>query len=252
MKAFFDSFNSKTLIYILVYALVIKLLWLVAVLFWLDKEDVDDDQQNNDNTLYYSIKLQNSLNSAMQSISNLKLLGVYNSDDILVATVENSGKTEVLSRGEELNGYKLTSGGLDWIELTKDTEKIKIMIENIANAQSSISTPSTNIESNSNITQSGNDGLNQTSSNQQHIGIGTQEIKSGTQLKELLVTSVERGSLFEKIGLMQNDLIVSINGQMISNFNSASDIYQQLGVNKNINIKILRDNKEKELIYEIH
>lgn len=252
MKAIFDFFNSKSLIYILIYALAIKILWVVATLFWLDKEDVNDDQRNNYNVLYYSIKLQNSSNLAMQSISNLKLLGIYNSDNILVATVENAGKTEVLSRGEELNGYKLTNGGLDWIELTKGSEKLKIMIENISNIQSSISTANSNVQPNIGTSANINENFNQTTSTQQSMGMGMQERKNGTQLKELLVTSVERGSLFEKIGLMQNDLIVAVNGQMISSFKSATEVYQQLSINKNIKIKIIRDTKEKELIYEIN
>ncbi|MDD2640913.1 MAG: PDZ domain-containing protein [Arcobacteraceae bacterium] len=252
MKATFNFLNRKFLIYMLVYALSIKILWLIAMLFWLDKEDVNDNQHNNNDMLYYSIKLQNSSNAAMQSISNLKLLGLYNSDNILVATIENAGKTEVLSRGEELNGYKLTNGGLDWIELTKGSEKFKIMIENISNIQSSISTANSNVQPNIGPSVNINENFNQTTSTQQSMEMGTQERKNGTQLKELLVTSVEQGSLFEKIGLMQNDLIVAINGQMISSFKSAIEVYQQLSIDKNIKIKIIRDTKEKELIYEIN
>lgn len=252
MKAIFDFLHSKSLIYILGYVLILKILWLVLTLFWLDKEDVSDNQHNSNNMLYYSIKLQNSSNAAMQNISNLKLLGIYNSGDILVATIENAGKTEILSRGEEFNGYQLTGGGLDWIELTKGSEKIKIMIDNISNIQSSISTPNSNTQPNTNTSSGTNENFNQTSPNQQSIGIGTQEVKNGTQLKELLVTSVEQGSLFDKIGLIPNDHIVALNGQMISNFKSATDVYQQLSINKNIKIKIIRDTKEKELIYEAH
>ena len=66
------------------------------------------------------------------------------------------------------------------------------------------------------------------------------------------MTRVVRGSKMAALGLQKNDVIIRANNIELTSLKSVTDLYANM---KNINaieIVVLRNNQEKELVYEIN
>ena len=65
------------------------------------------------------------------------------------------------------------------------------------------------------------------------------------------INSVTKNSVFDKLGLKQGDIIKSVNNIAMSNYQDAFNMYNKINTIKYFNMKIIRNNKEMELDYEI-
>ena len=71
-------------------------------------------------------------------------------------------------------------------------------------------------------------------------------IFNGLKIKYLL-----EGSFLYKYGLRQDDIIKSINGKKLVSISDGISAYQNISTSKKFSVSVLRDNKIKELKYEI-
>ncbi|KIM03011.1 MAG: hypothetical protein KN64_13310 [Sulfurovum sp. AS07-7] len=257
MKNLFEIIAGKPLATLIVIALVAKLIWFVVALLWLKQDDVQTVVPSNTSALFYTIKFQNS--QATQNISSIKLLGLYCSDETIVATIENSGKTEILSKGEEVNGYKLVSAGSDWIKLANGTNEMLLKLENAQETTSQANITSQTTMTNATpqpipsapTMNTGSQSISNTMQDEEEDGMKEYR-NSKNELSDVVVTDVYNGSLQQKIGLQKDDSIREINGKPVSKMVDINDVYNQLSSNKSIKVKIIRDGKERELSYEVH
>ena len=123
MKNFSENKIFTTFLYLLTIIVIAKVIWLIVSLMFLSKEGVEHIETVRAKPLYYRIKLANQLKKietakkvvkkapAIPSMQGIKLLALYNSKEILVVTVEKRAKTKVLSKGEDIDGFKLSSAG---------------------------------------------------------------------------------------------------------------------------------------------
>jgi S1-C subfamily serine protease len=65
------------------------------------------------------------------------------------------------------------------------------------------------------------------------------------------VASVQKGSLFEKIGLKENDEIVSINGTKVDTLMSSEELQKHLDKSGKLVLEILRDGNERTLTLKV-
>ena len=77
------------------------------------------------------------------------------------------------------------------------------------------------------------------------IGINFQ--KSTTADKGLLITSVHRNSPSEQAGLKNQDIITSINGNLVTDVQSFADLVSKGGPNKRLKLAILRGGTERNI-----
>jgi len=82
--------------------------------------------------------------------------------------------------------------------------------------------------------------------------IGISDQKEGKDLKGFRVTFVRKNSHFSKLGLRRGDVIKSINGQEITSYNAAMNVYKNIDKMDGLSITITRGKKEMELEYEIN
>jgi general secretion pathway protein C len=82
--------------------------------------------------------------------------------------------------------------------------------------------------------------------------IGIVEQKAGKDLKGFRVTFVRKNSPFAKLGLRRGDVIKSINGQEITSYNVAMDVYKNIDKMNALSITVKRGKEEMELEYEIN
>lgn len=78
------------------------------------------------------------------------------------------------------------------------------------------------------------------------------EVKNRGKLKGFKITRLRENTPFSYLGLQKGDIIIKVNNEPLKSYADALNIYQNIDNIKEIELIVLRDNKEKELRYEIH
>ncbi len=287
MKNFLSNKFLKTLIYILSIIVFVKLTWTIIAYLFLPTSGVEHIKNAKLKPLYYRIKLARKLPhkkepqkvvkivkkapSPVVSMRGIKLLAIYNSKEILVVTVSKNRKSKVLSKGEDIDGFKLVSAGRDYAIFKKNNREFKLSIEG-----SKIKNPSSikivkerhnrNYKNHSNNKNrkiiKRDDGERVISKGLltsytkdidkvwKDIGIG--EHKKNGVLDGFIVNFVKKGSDFDKLGLKRGDILKSINGEELNSYNSAFSFYKEIENIDSLTLGIIRNNQEMELEYEIN
>jgi len=282
MKHLFKPHLFKGLLSLLILLLIIKLLWFVVEMVWLPSSGVEHVEEKGGKALYYRAKLTPNEAPAPDkqkptrptkpqgSIKDIELLAIYNASDVTVITVLYKNKTKVLSRGEEINGFILEGAGSNFATFSKNSKTYQISLikskkgdksisrtKGVA-AATSASAPSSKAEGD--IVDAGDHRIVDKSlveyyaKNMEEItkDIGIVDQKEGKDLKGFRVTFVRKNSHFSKLGLRRGDVIKSINGQEITSYNSAMNVYKNIDKMDGLSLTIKRGKEEMELEYEIN
>ena len=82
--------------------------------------------------------------------------------------------------------------------------------------------------------------------------IAISEVKKGKKIEGFKVTRINKDSKMALLGLQKGDLIVKVNNIALKSYKAAMDIYAKIDKMTTIQIVVIRNNQEKELIYEIN
>ena len=272
----------KWLMAVLGLLLLLKLLWFIVEVAWLPSSGIEHTEEKGGKALYYRVKLTPNEAPAptrpkptqpskpQGSIKDIELLAVYNSSDVTVITVLYKNKTKVLSRGEEINGFVLEGAGNNFATFSKKSKSYKISlikskkgdkntskIEEVTTPSQAEATPS---KAEGDIIDAGDHKIVDRSL-VEHYGknmkevmkdIGIADEKEGNNLKGFRVTFVRKNSHFSKLGLRRGDVIKSINGQEITSYNAAMNVYKNIDKMDGLSLTIKRGKEEMELEYEIN
>lgn len=282
MKQVINQKLFSIALFILTSIVIAKVIWLVIALLFLPKSGVEFSNASESKALYYPIKLASSsptvapVKAPVSKTSNTagnmqgyKLLALYNASDALVVTVEYTGKSKVLSKGEEINGFVLKSATADSAIFTKGEKEFELKLRRtqgkpinqaIRSTTSDIipkpdDTPTEGIKDN--IDGTGKvvpkELLTSYTKDMDKIwkDIGIGEYKPNGQLSGFKVNFIKKGSDFEKLGLQRGDILTGINGQDLNSYNAAFSFYKEMDNVENLTLSIKRNNQEMELEYEI-
>jgi general secretion pathway protein C len=281
MKHLFNSEMFKKILALLVVLLIVKTLWFVVEVLWLPSQGVDHEVQSGPKSLYYRVKLTPNQAAApvvhnkpvvvkQGDMKDIKLLAIYGDSEVTIVTVEHKSKTKVLSRGDNINGFVLKGGGLNYATFSKNAKTYKVMLLSPKSSGKSnsitevVSTPivekSDGSEATGEVTDLGDHKvidrslLEHYANNMDDIykNIGVAEIKEGKDLKGFKINFVRKDSPFSKLGIRRNDVIKSINGQEITSYNAAFGVYKNIKNVDNLSLVIRRGKEEMELEYEIN
>ena len=283
MKNFLSNSLLKTLLYIFSIIVIVKLIWTIIAFLFLPTTGVEHIEEAKLKPLYYRIKLARKLPHReppkvvkrvvkkappVVSMRGIKLLAIYNSKDVLVVTVSKNGKSKVLSKGEDIDGFKLVSAGMDYAIFKKNNREFKLSLEG-----SKIKNPSSiqivKEKRSPNHKRDRTKKIVKKDSGERVIpkklltsytkdidkiwrDIGIGEHKKNGVLDGFIVNFVRKGSDFEKLGLKRGDILKSINGEELNSYNSAFSFYKEIGDIDNLTLGIIRNNQEMELEYEIN
>jgi len=281
MKNFSNSKIFSTFLYLLTIVVIAKIIWFVVSLMFLPTEGKEHIEITRIKNLYYRTKLANKQKEipkpkkvvkkapTINTMRGIKLLALYNSKEVLVVTVEKNRKTKVLSRGEDIDGFKLTSAGSDYAIFTKGGKEFKLLLDKEKIKTDSYIRPvvepkktktKDKKKEKSGIVES-EDGEKIVSRGLlssytkdidkvwKDIGIG--EHRTNGVLDGFKVNFVKRGSDFEKLGLKRGDILKAVNGQELNSYNAAFSFYKEMDSIENLTLSIIRNNQEMELEYEI-
>jgi len=277
MKQIISTKQLSTIIFLLSIVVGIKLLWLVVSILFLPTTGEELQQATKAKSLYYRVRLSNEREHIapvkhtpkpihrVASMRGYKLLGLYNSKEKLVATVEKSNKTEVLARGESTHdGFKLVSAGANFVIFKKNAQEFKLSLENTRSSRSSssrkvshhnrpvsASTKSKIVEEDG-VKHIPKSLLTSYTKDMDKIwkDVGLAPYKKNDKIEGFKVNFVKRGSDIEKLGLRRGDILKAVNAEPL-NLGSAMSFFNNINNLDNLTLTVERNGKSEDLEYEI-
>lgn len=252
----------KRLIIVGIIAAVIKALSL-ALLFVLPHSGVDRvSVQESD--LYQSYKpskvfgLQGkkapvTKKAPVYKLANLTLKGLYDGPKRPFIAVEDAGKITLVGLHENFKGYKLIDVKSDRAIFEKSGKNYELVFKEKALGKNVISTAEPEIIQDDAAVFVKRKEIKHYAKNFDAIwkNIKIKEIIKDKRLKGFRVTWVKKDSLFAKLGLIKDDVITGVNGRTLKSVSQVFKIYNNMDKMDSLKLKILRNNEEKELEYEV-
>jgi general secretion pathway protein C len=284
MNPIFKPETVKTFVGVLLLLFLIKLLWFAVEMVWFPAEGVTHAEKRSVKPLYYRVKLtQNEAPPPVQkkpkakpsvgTIKDITLLAIYGSSDIAVVTVKYKNTTKVLGKGESINGFVLESVGSNDAVFSKNGKRYRVslfiqkskkgkgVIQPVSISHTQI-IPDTNRDNTAEgeIVDAGDHKIIEKSLLKHYTkniddlykNIGIQEVKKNGAIEGFRVTFIRRGTPFAKLGVKRGDVIKAINGQELTSYSAALNVYKDIDKAQNITLLIERKNQEMELEYEIN
>ena len=197
------------------------------------------------------------------SITNMILKGLYGTSKkgfVIVAMKSSSKKTTIVGISEDYQGYTLKSitaysaifnkAGKDYI-LELEKSKNDKAITKVRKKSSKKSKSSDVAEESRAVTRKD---IRHFAKNPKEIwkNISITPLKDGKKIKGFKVTRISAKSIFATLGLEKNDIIIKANNVVLKSYRDALELYKNINKLDTIQIVVLRDNQEKELVYEIN
>ena len=283
MKKLFKPELFKTLLFVLIVLLLVKIAYFVVELLFLPTTGVNQVDAKNIRGLYYrNIKLVNEKKEVIiidtrpeppkdtTTIKDITLMAIYNASDLTIVTVEYKKKSKVLSKGDIINGFMLESANSNSATFSKDSQTYQIFLTKIDTKGIRSTMASKPIvkkrvvhkktTASGKIQKVGDRRIVDRSlvehyaKNMKEIfkDIGIVEVKQGNSVSGFRVTFVRRGSKFAQLGLRRGDVLTAVNGQVLDNYSAALGIYKNIDTIENLTLVIKRGKEEMELEYEIN
>ena len=187
-------------------------------------------------------------------ISSLILKGLYGSKEkgfVIVALKSSPKKTEVIGVGETFSGYKLARINPESAVFERSGKEYTLPIENLKPLPAvRVKAP----EESDAPKPVSRDDINRYAKNVDQIwrDISIAEVKKNGKIKGFKVTRIKSGTPFARLGLKKGDIIIKANNKVLKSYADALDIYKKIDKLQALELVVLRNNQEKEILYEIH
>ena len=194
------------------------------------------------------------------SINSLLLKGLYGSrfnGFAIVAKKVLPRDTTIVSVGEVYAGYKLKEIALRKVLFTKGGKEYELALPQITQKGSVHSvrrvhnSSSSDDDSDKTVTRQD---IKYYSSNPSRIwkDIAIAPVRRAGRIVGFKVNRIKPGSKMATLGLKKGDIMIRANNIKLTSFNDAINLYKKIDTIDTIAIVVLRNNQEKEIIYEIH
>jgi len=266
--------NSKILQIItrlLILVALAKLLSLV-LLWYLPSNGVDVKLKQNYHPFYQRVNFTNMLTpldtqsrsykktkeaGEHRSITDMSLIGLYGSKNYgyaIVAMKPNLKKTSIVAVGEIYNGYTLKEINPDSVVFTKKSKEYILHFTKQKNKNAIINRVTHHNEINNGVADVSRSDIEFFEKNPQNIWkqIAIKEVMQDGKINGFKIMKIDKNSKFAALGLQKGDVIIRANNVDLTSYKAAMNIYKNINKLSEINLVVLRNNIEKELVYEIH
>ena len=264
--------NSYLNIFVkLLFLVVVAKSIAVALWYFLPSDGVSFKERVNFNPPYHRVTFKNMLLNAGSvvkkpqapktksiGITNMILKGLYGNDKkgfIIVALKTSPTKTSIVSEGESYSGYRLKSILKDGALFTKSGKEFLLKIKNkkVDRSLSSSIMRTLAQKSDAEYSVSRQDiHYYEKNPNQIWKDISIMERKNGNKIDGFRVTRIRKGSKMDTLGLKRGDVIIKANNVDLNSYSAAFNLYKKIKKIDTLDLVVLRNNEEKELVYEIH
>ena len=189
-------------------------------------------------------------------IKDMILKGIYvdkNNSFAVIALKKKKNDVKIVSKGEIFNGYKVIKIYPKKIILQKDGQLYTLFLD-LQKDKSPLNDAILSDEQSSSIILKSED-VYKYANNFDKIWkeIRIDDVRKGGKLKGFIIRWIKPHSIFSKIGLRKNDKIIKVNGKILDSYAVAFDYYKRLKKKmiSVLRLTIVRNNKEKEIEYEM-
>ena len=203
-----------------------------------------------------------SIKTEYKFLSNMILSAIYDMGDekgFIIIQEKGKNKTNILSINEKFKGYTLYKIFPKYVIFTKYAKEFKLtLLQNdkkvkYEEVETIEEVKDEDIEVLYDKVKVKRSLINDYSKNFDKVwkDISINEVKTKNGINGFKVGFVRKNSVFEKLGLKRNDIIKSANNIELKSYNDAFKLYKKMDKLKILNLKIIRNNQEEELSYEI-
>lgn len=262
MQQLIDELWIKRLIVVLTIMIVIKAFMLIP-LFWLPHQGVNSFPFQEESFYFkyrpakaFSLNQTKKIEKKVEPIYKLDTLilkAIYANPSGAFIAVEDAKKVVLISIGEDFKGYKLIEVHADRAIFKKSSKRYELKFKEDKKNDSLISKVEPEIIADDSAVFIKRKEIKHYSKNFDAIwkNIKIKEIIKDKRLKGFEVTWVKKKSMFEKLGLIKGDIIVGVNGKTLKSVSQVFKLYNNIEKLDSLRLKIMRNNEEKELEYEI-
>ena len=195
-------------------------------------------------------------------LANIKLIAIYATTNHKgwITIEDNKNITHILSCNDLYRGYKLNKIFNTYVIFTKNNQEYKLSLKqenkNTNYSITKIDKEEKQVEKiiidDGKVTVK-RDYVNKYINNFNKIwkDISINEVFKNSKINGFKVTRIRSNSVFSKLGLRQGDILKEVNNIELKSYNDAFKIYKKINKINNLHIKVLRNNQEVELDYEI-
>lgn len=194
-----------------------------------------------------------------QEISSLLLTGLYgNADSAIVVIAKRSTptKTEVIATGERFGGYTLVGVDVNSAIFDRNGKEYRLFMQD-ADKTPVMAPPSQMLHDDTADLTSTRVSRDEVVSYAKDVDriwkdISIIEVKEGKSIKGFKVTRIKQNTPFARLGLKKGDIIIKANNKRLKSYAAALDIYKKIDSLQALQLVVLRNNQEKEIVYEIY
>ncbi|MEA3228739.1 MAG: site-2 protease family protein [Campylobacterota bacterium] len=201
------------------------------------------------------------------SITNMILKGLYGTNEkgfAIVALKSAPKKTTIISVGEIYSGYTLKYINPDGIIFEKESKEYILNLLVVKNSSSIQKVKRTkysknvnkalNIDTSDEPREVTRADIAFYAKNPKQIwrDISIREVKERGKIIGFKITKISKKSKFATLGLKRGDLIIKANNIKLTSYRDAIKLYNNINQIDTMQIVVIRDQQEKELIYDIH
>ena len=195
--------------------------------------------------------------AAHTRITDLILKGLYGKERkgfVIIALKTQPEATEVVTIGEAFHGYTLISIHPQSALFEYRGTEYSVMIDTAEIAAEPFEAPAADTGAAEAPAQVSREQINSYTKDLNRVwqDIGIREVKNGQKIEGFRVIRIRPGSPFADLGLQRGDVIVKANNKQLDSYAAAMEVYEQIDRLQALELIILRNNQEKELVYEIH
>lgn len=273
MRQLISSKTMKNIITLLSMIAIAKLIGLI-VLFFLPKSGVEIASNDVNSMKYRSYKVSNSFGLVTNKkkkppkappkevlrIDSLILHALYGDDIhgfIVFAEKKAPLANIILALNHDYKGYKLTHIKPQSAILEKGGKAYELLFKELTSSiplQNRVSVPIPKDLGNTDVVRAvSKKDVMHYAKNFDSIwkNIAIKEIKKDGKIDGFKVISVNKSSIFARLGLLRGDIITSVNNQSLKSYADAFNIYNNIKDYDSLKISIIRNKQKKELEYEI-
>ena len=268
MKKLSSSYMLRVATILLILLAVAKAISL-AVWWFLPSDGVELQVKDNYKPKYQRVDFRNMLDAGVNtskksnthqdslasgiSITNMVLKGLYGKDSkgfAIVALKSSPKKTSIVSVGEVFSGYTLKTILNSGVIFTKSSKEYVLNMLHSKITKESVMSSAESSEA-KDVSRAD---INFYAKNPKEIwkDISIKEVKNGGKIEGFKVTKINKNSKIAKLGIKKGDIIIKANNIELKSYKDALNLYGKINDLDTIQIVILRNNQEKEIVYEIN
>jgi len=216
----------------------------------------DDFKKMIDATTFTKKKAEVKVTMGINKLILIGLYGRRTNGYAIVAKKSTPSQTSIIGIGESYEGYVLKSIYVDHIIFEKNAKEYILSLKGNKTIPNAINVISPSKTENQNSLQKivRREDINGYAENFSQIwkDIAITEVKKSGKINGFKIQRVRKGSKMADLGLRKNDIIIRANNIDLTSYKDALNLYNQISDLDTIELTVLRNNQEKEIIYEIH